>query len=412
VEDLFGYAAANPRPSGIQRLAFEMYAALRTRDAPGRRVRFLRHHLGAASFRVVAWDDVAALFDAMAERAPLPPDEPPRGLIGRAVRAGLRRLTRRKPETDPPFDAEAGPGDVLLMLGATWATPDYGARIARARARHRLRTALLVYDIIPLRRPDWCPARLAAQFRIWFDGLAGQCDTIFTISEATAADLLAYAAERRIELPLPVRPIPIGSGFAGARAGGVARGDDPVRPPPLGEYVLLVATIEARKNHALMLAVWRRLVREMAPRTVPLLVFVGRAGWQAEGLMRDIAADGFLGGRIVILPDPSDAELRVLYAGCLFTVFPSLFEGWGLPVTESLAFGKACLCSNTTSLPEAGGTLARYFDPHSADDAYEAVRAVLDDRAGLAAWEARVRREFRPVPWRASVDALLAGLAA
>jgi glycosyltransferase involved in cell wall biosynthesis len=91
-------------------------------------------------------------------------------------------------------------------------------------------------------------------------------------------------------------------------------------------------------------------------------------------------------------------------------LFPSFFEGWGLPVTESLGFGKPCLIANRTSLPEAGGDLVRSFDPDNLHDAYAVIRNAIEDRAGLAAWEARIRREFKPVPWSATVDALLAGL--
>ena len=79
-------------------------------------------------------------------------------------------------------------------------------------------------------------------------------------------------------------------------------------------------------------------------------------------------------------------------------------------MTESLAFGKPCVISNRTSLPEAGGTLARSFDPDNLHDAYQVIRAVIEDRAGLMQWEAEVRRDFQPVPWSATVEAIMAGL--
>ena len=126
--------------------------------------------------------------------------------------------------------------------------------------------------------------------------------------------------------------------------------------------------------------------------------------------MRQIANTDHLNGKLVVIEDPTDAELTTLYRGCLFTLFPSFHEGWGLPVTESLAFGKPCIISNRTSLPEAGGRLVRSFDPDNLHDAYEVIRQVIEDRPGLARWEAEVRREFKPVPWSATVDAILDGL--
>jgi hypothetical protein len=79
-------------------------------------------------------------------------------------------------------------------------------------------------------------------------------------------------------------------------------------------------------------------------------------------------------------------------------------------VSESLSFGKPCIVSNATSLPEAGGSLARYFDPDDGTEAYRLIRETITDRAGLRRWHERVCREFRPVPWRQTAGALMEAL--
>jgi len=180
--------------------------------------------------------------------------------------------------------------------------------------------------------------------------------------------------------------------------------------PEAGSYALIVSTIEARKNHLLLFRIWRRMLDEMPHDQVPSLVFAGRVGWLVDDLMRQISNTNNLDGKLILIENPTDSELVPLYKGCLFSLCPSFYEGWGLPVTESLALGKPCLISNRTSLPEAGAGLARSFDPDNMVEAYAAIRAVIDDRADLARWEAQVRRDFKPVPWSATVDALLAGL--
>jgi glycosyltransferase involved in cell wall biosynthesis len=145
----------------------------------------------------------------------------------------------------------------------------------------------------------------------------------------------------------------------------------------------------------------------MPPERVPVLVFAGRIGWLVQDLMQQLRNTAFLNGKIVLVEEPTDAELVALYRGCRFTLFPSFYEGWGLPVTESLAFGKPCIISNRTSLPEAGGSLARYFDPEDVADAEHVIRATIEDPEGLAQWEARIVREFRPVPWEDSARAVM-----
>lgn len=447
VEDLFDYAAGAARPSGIQRLSHEIYRALQERET----VRFVRHDPVRQTFRIVPWRAVAEVFSRLAETpavlpaAPaaiaaepsgrqhlrqmvyrLPPDFRRRvvatarqqalacaaladllAFSARAAVAAMRRPAARKHATAEPagdFAALVRPGDVLAALGAPWRYPGYAGLIGGTKRRFGVRFAFLAYDIIPLRRPEWFDPGLARAFRAWFSAVLPLADTVFAISRFTAADVARFAAESGIALAAPVAPIPIGSGFATVAPAASAR-----LPPP--GFALFVSTIEARKNHGLLVRVWRRLLDERPAERVPMLVFAGRFGWLVEDLRQQLANTGNLGGKIRIVEDASDAELASLYQACAFTLFPSFYEGWGLPVTESLLFGKPCFAARASSLPEAGGRLARYFDPDSATDAYAAIRAALDDPDDFRAWQAEIVRAFVPMPWTATGEAILRHLA-
>jgi glycosyltransferase involved in cell wall biosynthesis len=148
------------------------------------------------------------------------------------------------------------------------------------------------------------------------------------------------------------------------------------------------------------------MVEEMPPERVPSLVFAGRIGWMVQDLMQQIENSGHLGGKLVVVPDPTDSELAALYRGCRFTLFPSLYEGWGLPVTESLSFGKLCIASDRTSLPEAGGPFCLYIDPENITAATEIIRQACTDDALVAERETAIRDGFRPMPWRRSAEVL------
>ncbi len=305
----------------------------------------------------------------------------------------------------PSFEDLARPGDVLLVLGSPWFRQEY-SRLARwVRDERRMRFGVLVHDLVPLRRPEWSHSGVTRAFKDWYADVLPFCDLVLANSRSTAADVEAYAREIGVALPRAVRAVPVGTGFGPA----VAAAHGPGVP---GEYVLFVSTMEARKNHALVVKVWRRLLDEeragvRAAGSVPELVFAGRVGWLVADLVQQLENTAWLGGRIRMVQDPSDAELRALYAGCLFTVFPSLHEGWGLPVTESLSLRTPCLSSDAGALPEAGGALCRYFDPEDVGSAQRAVAALLDDRAGLEAWRDQVRREFRPTAWTETAAAVL-----
>jgi glycosyltransferase involved in cell wall biosynthesis len=458
VEDFFDYFEANPRPSGIQRLVFEMLKVLpeRARLAAGEpRIAFVRHSTDTAILQEVSFAEIGRVFEGKAtDRIVETGRLSPRGrgrliwglrrwLLDRVwslpvevsaviVRAGvlqmaalrqfreLRRLHLQRPPKPPAAPAPAPvaarmqstagfagqPGDILLIPGAPWSKPGYGAWLAEVRARYRLEPALLLYDLIPLRRPEWCAADLVEKFGYWLRSTLPQCPRLMAISKATAADVEAYAREAGLSLQAPVMPVPIGTDFGPPTQAGA--GEPPRGLPAPGSYVLFVSTMEARKNHAMLFKVWRRLVSELPSYQVPTLVFAGRVGWLVSDLIQQLENTDWLNGKIRLIRDPTDAELTALYEGCLFTVFPSLFEGWGLPVSESLGRGQPCLISNRTSLPESGGALARYFDPEDLDDAYRAVRAVIDDPAGLEDWRAKVRRDYRHTKWEDTADAILA----
>ena len=460
VEDFFLYFEGNPRPSGIQRLVFETFKVLPQRArlaAADPRIAFVRHTTDSALLTEVTFAEIAAVFEGKATATaqgtqqgtarvqPSPPKVheglirplrrwlldriwkmPPEisavllraGVLQMAALRQFRQLRRPKvqhlPEAtpaEPPVDGTAGlavrPGDILLILGAPWAGPAYGTFLQQVRGRYPLEAALLLYDLIPLRRPEWCAADLVEKFGQWLRSTLPQCSRLMAISKATAADVEAYAREVGLTLAAPVQPIPIGTDFGLPLDAGMNEAPARGLPAP-GSYILFVSTMEARKNHAMLFKVWRRLVSELPSEKVPTLVFAGRVGWLVSDLMQQLENTDWLDGKIRLIRDPTDTELAALYQGCLFTVFPSLFEGWGLPVSESLGRGQPCLTSDRTSLPESGGKLSRYFDPENLDDAYRAVRAIIDDRAGLEAWRAEVRRDYRHTPWEETADSILA----
>lgn len=458
VEDLFQYAFLSPRPSGIQRVQYELCRALAALDPSGTRVRFVRHDRAAQVFYPIDYKAIDRLFNGLAIGGPPrhaaagpPPDaaRTERAVLGasgrnllkrlvyrlpltvrqpliralfhgrqtalagwdvaRALIAGLRKKARKRrldddgPSATGSFDA--GPADILVALGSPWFYPDYDTIIARAKDRHGLRFGLLVHDIIPLRRPEFCDAGLTQAFGAWFRATLPLADVVISISHWTAEDLRRYAADTGLGLRCTPSPIPAGTGFA--RMSVALAAAPSTRLPPKGSYCAVVGTLEARKNHVLLLRVWRRLLDEMPIGSVPTLLFAGRVGWLVADLMAQLRNTRFLDGRIVLIEDATDMELEQIYDECLFTLFPSFCEGWGLPVTESLAAGCPCLASCATSIPEAGGDLARYFDPDDATQAYRLIREAIEDVQGTHAWRGRIAQSFRRVGWDVSAHAVM-----
>jgi glycosyltransferase involved in cell wall biosynthesis len=150
---------------------------------------------------------------------------------------------------------------------------------------------------------------------------------------------------------------------------------------------------------------WERLGREMGP-VWPRLIVAGKRGWRAAETV-DALGRADSAAPYAWVEAPTDEELAWLYSRAAFTVFPSLAEGWGLPIGESLWFGKPCVASNAASMPEVGGSLCSYADPRAIDSFAEPIIRLVRDadfhRASVAAIHASRLRT-----WRETADALLA----
>ena len=283
--------------------------------------------------------------------------------LGRGLARGAGRLILRRKDRVLFQD-----GDVLFVPGASW--DDYGAfdALARIKQTRRLSVVPIVYDVIPMKLPQVCQPLLPKLFAPWMRKLLAQSDLILTISRYSRRDLLDLAKELNVPAP-PVEVIRLGDAPAGFDRS--ARPAD--LPPEIKTFALSVGTFEVRKNHWLLYHVWRRLIEENGDRTPPL-VLAGRMGWATKDVLQQIQTDPLVRDRIVVLFDVTDEELSWLYANCLFTLYPSHYEGWGLPVAESLAHGKHCVCSSATSVPEVGGDWVDYHDPLDAMRCIELTR--------------------------------------
>lgn len=292
------------------------------------------------------------------------------------------------------YEVEPGPGDIFALVGCFWIFPHYDM-LVRLRGSG-VRICLLVYDLIQLENPEFVFSEATRVFCERFVDILALSDGVLAISDYAARDVTRFL-KLRLGLSLPVRAVKLATELPELRRS--AHVNSAAVEIAGREFVLCVGTIEVRKNHKLLLQVWERLAAEGV--NVPTLVIAGKWGWLVEDLRADIEARAAERPWLRIENGLTDASLAYLYQRCIFTIYPSLAEGWGLPVGESLAYGTPCIAANATSLPEVGGDLVRYIDPHDPAAASGVVRDALSDRVGLAEWTKRIRREYRPRPWSA-----------
>ncbi|SHO63459.1 Glycosyltransferase, GT2 family [Pseudoxanthobacter soli DSM 19599] len=302
----------------------------------------------------------------------------------------------------PVQGMSAAPGDHVLFTGVIW-NAHYVELIERL-VRNGLTFSVLVHDIIPIDEPEFVSPEFNAGFTLWMDAVARKASTLFVSTDFVRHQIEAWAREMKIARRQPIVTIPFGPSLVP-----VPEAAKPLRPGVTVPYALSVGTIDKRKNQAMLPRLWRRLVETLGADKVPMLVLVGRDDLRLGTTDENVAALA-KAGRIAILEDVADAELADLYRLCLFTVFPTLSEGYGLSISDTLAYGKVPISSGLEPIREYAGNLPWYFDPLDDDDAYRVMsRAVLNPDV-LAKAEARIAAEWHPSSWRTAADVTAAAL--
>ncbi len=351
-------------------LLIDIQAAIGQLAGVGRYTRELLRHLPAA----MAPDDLltAAYFDFHRRGLPFPPPDSPAlrlapchwcpGAIAQQFwkRLGFPAYTRFFPRAD-------------IFLFPNFVIPPLPASA---------RTAVTIHDVSFLRLPQFTEERNLRWLTSQIHTTADRADVILTDSAFSAREIvetLHVPAEK-------VRPIPLGL---------------PPMPPPLPPdraaalraklgidrpYILHVGTIEPRKNIPFLLDILR-----CAPSLDADLVLAGGLGWKTAPIL-DALRTSPLASRVHLLSHVPDDTLTALYDGALAFVFPSLYEGFGLPPLEALARGTPVLAADNSSLPEVlspAATLVPGYDPHQWADALLALVASPPDPAPLRAHAAR-----------------------
>ncbi len=321
------------------------------------------------------------------------------GGIGTYVRELLPALARRDPSLEVvPFHSRwPGPGPALPTLSASpvevpasyrslyprWALlgrpplPEAlrGCDVVHATnpaavppAGPGQRLVVAVHDLAFLHFPRLFPRPWRLLYRAGIRAAVRRAHALLTPSRSTAEDLLSHtgvAPERLHVVPLAAAP----------QAGG---GRDPdaalarLRIPR--PYVLFVGTLEPRKNLVRLVRAYRRVAAGGLPHA---LVLAGPLGWRHHALHREIALPG--PGEIVLTGALPASDLDALYRRAAAFVYPSLYEGFGLPVLEAMARGVPTIASGTSAIPEVTGDAAVLVDPRSVRELAGAMEAVLTD---------------------------------
>lgn len=387
VTDVVEFWTRQESPSGVQRVIVHTVPLL---AAQGARAMVLDRSRGVFVTLTEAEQRELFSFDRVTDSE-----------TSRSRRAEVSSAVLTRARQDEPLASSSE--IVALFLGAVWIND---ALMLAARDLHAqgARCVYLLYDLTPVLETGHTDA-VRRLFEAYLQLLVDTGARVPAISRASRNDFEQWCLQSNLR-------VPAGEGI------GLPIGLDPeaftdASNPWPRPYALMVGTIEARKNHLLAFQAWADLIAEYGAEAVPDLVCIGRLGWHSEAFLTAYRDTSGLGGKVSVLSGGvSDADLGRFYRHAQFTVYPSRYEGWGLPVSEALAFGKVTIAANNSSLPEAGGDLAIYVET---DDQAGLVRAIEEfglDRDARRAYEDRIAvargaADATRLTWHDVADALL-----
>ena len=273
-----------------------------------------------------------------------------------------------------------------------------------ARLRHMsVRPVFFIHDLIPITHPEYCrPGELEKHVMRMRNALH-VASGIIANSQATLDVLADFATAAGQAMPPAVVAML-----------GTATLPHPSATRPLTEpYFVMLGTIEARKNHLLILQVWRRMVELMGART-PRLVIIGQRGWECENVVDLLERCPSLHGIVIELSSCRDADVATYLTHARALLFPSFAEGYGMPLIEALLLGLPVIASDLVAFREIAGNVPDYVDPIDALGWLETIVAYTGPDAPARAQQLARIAGFKAPTWEAHfevVDAFLEALA-
>lgn len=271
-------------------------------------------------------------------------------------------------------------GDILLMLDSSWYLNIWQSV---SYAKEKGVTVIgVTYDLIPISHPQFCDETLGSVFDRWYGLSMHYFDGYLSISKSVMESLKEYLIEQGADLDkYSFDYFTLGSDFDQASS------DDVMPRAKLrsvyknkSSIYLTVSTIEPRKNHRVIFQAMKKLWKDGVDIS---WVIVGREGWRVEELLKEMKNHKEYGKKFWIFNDLDDEGLRYCYRHSKALIFPSIIEGYGLPIIESLYYGLPVLASDTPIHREVGKDNIDYFNIDNSEPLERILDAIENDTREL-----------------------------
>lgn len=295
--------------------------------------------------------------------------------------------------------SEIGQGTVFLDLDAAWMCRMKRSYLLPVLKRQGAQIVAHIYDIISITHPQYCLERGVYNFMDYIGAHLQYADKFIVNAQATIRELEKLAAKLQCELP-PCTVVPLGADFQGNRH--IREEDVPsevVDAVAEGPFILMVGTLEPRKNHKLVLEAYDSGLKKMGYH----VVFAGYMGWNMEQFAERLHEHPDFGKGIYYFEGLNDNAISYLYQKAQFLAFCSYTEGFGLPIIEAIQRGTPVIASDIPVSREVAGEYPVWFAQDNVEEFCERVRQYDQDEAQYQACRNRLK-EYKGQTWDETLD--------
>jgi glycosyltransferase involved in cell wall biosynthesis len=258
----------------------------------------------------------------------------------------------------------------------------------RMMRRQGVKPIFFVHDLIPITYPEYCSPGEAQRHKDKMNYVLTHACGVITNSNATRDDLIEYACFTKQRLP-QIKTALLAPGIPS-----VLPGSRPIDKP----YFVILSTIEPRKNHLLLLQLWRYFIQTLGDKA-PHLVVIGQRGWECENIVDLLDRCEMLQGFVTEVAGCTDADLVSYLYHSQALLFPSFIEGYGLPLVEALTLNVPVLASDLPVFREIAGDIPDYSDPLDGQRWKELILEYAQPNSAYRAAQMQRLQHFEPLTW-------------
>ena len=289
--------------------------------------------------------------------------------------------------------------DIFFDMDSVWNKFDQRRQQVYDHLHKRgVKIMTLVYDILPITFPMYFHEDTVVHFILYLSAVLTYSDVVVVNSNTTKKLLEELCLQRKIPAK-KICVVPLGADFSDKGETNLAAISERVLKAAEQPYLMMMGTLEPRKNHKLLLDAFDRGLNDL-----PInIVIAGRIGWNVDSLIDRIRNHPKLDERVFFIEKPSDDEVRYLYQHAYGLVFASFGEGYGLPLVEAMHYGKLVFASDISVFREIGKNGCLYFDPYRADTLVEQVKAALNNQYISEEYKERIKK-LHVTTWEEATD--------